>query len=86
MRGPTVVLVGAEYEENLALRYLAASVAKAGFAAEIVPFNTAGYLDNAVGPSAIIHDLTALVSPRYRAFPWNILVLTRLRSQRNKST
>src|SRR2546428_10474856 len=35
---PVVALVGAEYEENLSLRYLAASVALAGFRAEIVPF------------------------------------------------
>jgi radical SAM superfamily enzyme YgiQ (UPF0313 family) len=48
MRGAMVVLVGAEYEENLALRYLAASLAQAGFTTEIVPFNSAGYLDRAV--------------------------------------
>lgn len=36
---PVVALVGAEYEENLSLRYLAAAVASAGFRAEIVPFN-----------------------------------------------
>jgi anaerobic magnesium-protoporphyrin IX monomethyl ester cyclase len=48
MRSPTVVLVGAEYEENLSLRYLAASVAEAGFAAEIVAFNSASDFDHAV--------------------------------------
>ena len=36
---PVVALVGAEYEENLSLRYLAASVERAGFRAELVPFN-----------------------------------------------
>jgi radical SAM superfamily enzyme YgiQ (UPF0313 family) len=34
-----IALVGAEYEENLSLRYLAAAVEQAGFHAELVPFN-----------------------------------------------
>jgi radical SAM superfamily enzyme YgiQ (UPF0313 family) len=34
-----VALVGAEYEENLSLRYLAAAVETAGFRAELVPFH-----------------------------------------------
>jgi anaerobic magnesium-protoporphyrin IX monomethyl ester cyclase len=34
---PTVALVGAEHEENLSLRYLAAALAPAGFRPEIVP-------------------------------------------------
>ena len=58
----TVVLVGAEYEENLALRYLAASVAKAGFAAEIVPFNTAGNLEDAVGLTLASNPLVVGIS------------------------
>lgn len=37
-----VVLIGAEYEENLSLRYLAATVQAAGFQATILPFNHAG--------------------------------------------
>jgi anaerobic magnesium-protoporphyrin IX monomethyl ester cyclase len=36
---PVVALVGAEFEENLSLRYLAAAVDRAGFRAELVPFN-----------------------------------------------
>ena len=39
MPPPVVALVGAEYEENLSLRYLAAAVERAGFRAEVVPFN-----------------------------------------------
>jgi anaerobic magnesium-protoporphyrin IX monomethyl ester cyclase len=35
---PIVALVGAEYEENLSLRYLAAALVPAGFHGEIVPF------------------------------------------------
>ena len=34
-----VALVGAEYEENLSLRYLAAAVETGGFRAVILPFN-----------------------------------------------
>ena len=34
-----VALVGAEYEENLSLRYLAAAIEAGGFRAELVPFN-----------------------------------------------
>jgi radical SAM superfamily enzyme YgiQ (UPF0313 family) len=48
MSNPTVVLVGAEFEENLSLRYLASSVQQAGFTAEIVPFNTADALPRVV--------------------------------------
>ena len=36
---PVVALVGAEYEENLSLRYLAAAVQPDGFQAELVAFN-----------------------------------------------
>lgn len=36
---PVVALVGAEFEENLSLRYLAAAIERAGFRAELVPFN-----------------------------------------------
>lgn len=39
MAYPIVALVGAEYEENLSLRYLAAAVQAAGFTAEILPFD-----------------------------------------------
>ena len=35
-RRPVVALVGAEHEENLSLRYLAAAVEKAGFRAELI--------------------------------------------------
>jgi radical SAM superfamily enzyme YgiQ (UPF0313 family) len=37
---PVVALVGAEYEENLSLRYLAAAVERAGLAAVLLPFDT----------------------------------------------
>jgi anaerobic magnesium-protoporphyrin IX monomethyl ester cyclase len=62
MHTPTVVLVGAEYEENLALRYLAASVAEAGFTAEIVPFNTAKHLDEAVDRALAANPLVVGIS------------------------
>jgi anaerobic magnesium-protoporphyrin IX monomethyl ester cyclase len=39
MPKPLVALVGAEHEENLSLRYLAAALAKAGYEAAILPFD-----------------------------------------------
>ena len=36
---PTVALVGAEFEENLSIRYLASSIEREGFEAVIIPFN-----------------------------------------------
>lgn len=41
---PWVALVGPELEENLSLRYLASSLAAAGFRPEIVPFDEEGQL------------------------------------------
>jgi radical SAM superfamily enzyme YgiQ (UPF0313 family) len=37
---PTVVLIGAEIEENLSIRYLAASLESGGFSVSIIPFNS----------------------------------------------
>ncbi|HET6349996.1 MAG TPA: radical SAM protein, partial [Candidatus Krumholzibacteria bacterium] len=48
MPNPTVVLVGAEFEENLSLRYLSSSAQTAGFSTEIVPFNTSDALPRVV--------------------------------------
>jgi len=39
---PWIALVGPELEENLSLRYLAASLERAGFASRILPFNSEG--------------------------------------------
>lgn len=58
----TVVLVGAEYEENLSLRYLAASATEAGFDAEIVPFNAAEDLDGAVARTLAADPLVVGIS------------------------
>lgn len=38
-RMPWIALIGPEFEENLSLRYLASSLAAAGYATTIVPFN-----------------------------------------------
>jgi anaerobic magnesium-protoporphyrin IX monomethyl ester cyclase len=51
-----VALVGAEYEENLSLRYLAAALGPAGFRTEIVPFN------DPMGP-ADVADLVLALEP-----------------------
>lgn len=45
---PWVALVGPELEENLSLRSLAASLQRAGFAAEILPFNQGSQLPELV--------------------------------------
>jgi len=51
---PWVALVGPELEENLSLRYLAASLSRAGFRSEIVPLN---------GPADFSAALAALSIP-----------------------
>lgn len=43
---PWVALVGPEIEENLSLRYLASSLAQAGFGAKIISFNAAVEIKN----------------------------------------
>jgi hypothetical protein len=48
MERPVVALVGAEFEENLSLRYLASSLEAAGFTARILPFE-----DDASGAAAV---------------------------------
>ena len=62
MQLPTVVLVGAEYEENLALRYLASSVERIGFTAEIVPFNSAAGLEHAIAQTLAANPLVVGIS------------------------
>lgn len=47
-----VVLVGAELEENLALRYLHGALVKCGYEARIIPFNFAADLDRAAADVA----------------------------------
>ena len=57
----TVALVGPEIEENLSLRYIASSLAKAGHTTELVPFNHEGHfapalraiLDAPVAPAVV---------------------------------
>lgn len=48
-----VVLVGAEFDENLSLRYLAAAVERAGFRAELAPFDGAAVGDVVTRISAL---------------------------------
>ena len=62
MPNPTVALVGAEFEENLSLRYLAASVQQAGFTAEIVPFNIAGDLPRVVAQALAARPVVVGIS------------------------
>jgi methylmalonyl-CoA mutase cobalamin-binding subunit len=54
-----VALVGAEYEENLSLRYLAAAVEAAGFVADIVPFEHSTRADDLA--AAVVRDAPIVV-------------------------
>lgn len=53
-----VVLIGAEFEENLSLRYLAAAVATDGYAVELIPYN---FPHEADGITARVADLDPLL-------------------------
>ncbi len=49
-----IALIGAEFEENLSIRYLAAALAQDGFTAELVPFH------NAAETAAIVRRIAGL--------------------------
>lgn len=51
---PSIALIGAEFEENLSLRYLAAAVAEDGVEAALIPFN------DATDAAAIVREVRAL--------------------------
>ncbi len=57
-----VVLIGAEVEENLSLRYLAAAVAQAGFEAELVPFDEAAHAPAVIARTAALDPLVVGIS------------------------
>lgn len=57
-----VALVGAELEENLSLRYLAASVAQDGFRVEPIPFNAAADIERVVTRIAALDPLVVGIS------------------------
>jgi len=57
-----VALVGAELEENLSLRYLAASVAEDGFRPELIPFNAAADVERVVARIAALDPLVVGIS------------------------
>ncbi len=63
-----VALVGPEIEENLGLRYLASSLARAGWAADIVPFNSGRDLPWAL--EAILHGEVPGLVALSLAFQW----------------
>ncbi|MEJ2719656.1 MAG: cobalamin-dependent protein [bacterium] len=82
MHTPRVVLIGAEYEENLALRYLAASVANTGFVSEIIPFNTANDLDNVVERVLAADPLVAGISAPFQLRARELLSMARVLRER----
>ena len=73
---PTVLLVGAEYEENLSLRYLAASVQQTGFQAEIVPFNSSSGREDAIRQTLAAHPLVVGISVPFQLRARELLSLS----------
>ncbi len=70
-----VVLVGAEYDENLSLRYLAAAVAQAGFRSEIVPFEDPGSAGDIVARVAALDPLLVGISVPFQSSAREALAL-----------
>lgn len=66
---PLVSLVGPEIEENLSLRYLAASLSRAGITSEILPFNSDADLPGLVAHIATRTPANAVVGLSL-AFQW----------------
>ena len=63
-----VVLIGAELEENLGLRYMVSALAQRGHTATIVPFNEEGEIPNVVSQVIkLAPDIAGSVHGLYRA-------------------
>lgn len=69
-RAPSVALIGAEFEENLSLRYLAAAVQEDGFDVTLVPFNNDDWAERVVDEVARLDPLVVGISVPFqlRAF------------------
>jgi hypothetical protein len=77
-----VALVGAEYEENLSLRYLASALERAGFSAAVVPFNRAEDLPTVVEAVLHVDPLVVGISVPFQLRAVELLDLgTRLRER-----
>jgi radical SAM superfamily enzyme YgiQ (UPF0313 family) len=57
-----VALIGAEFEENLSLRYLAAALGNAGFEAILIPFHEAAWTDEVVERIVALDPLAVGIS------------------------
>src|SRR5262245_46348629 len=64
-----IALVGPEIEENLSLRYLASALRRAGYGAEIFPFNSGSALPGLVARITATDDPPLLVGISM-AFQW----------------
>ena len=62
MAKPLAALIGSEYEENLALRYLAAAIEEIGGSAEIIRHNEAGDADEVAEKVVALAPLTVGIS------------------------
>lgn len=73
-----VALVGPEYEENLALRYLASSLTAAGYGSELVVFNNEADLPRVIDDVLGRRSEAPLVVAIQLAFQWRALDMTAL--------
>ncbi len=64
---PAVVLVGAEHDENLSLRYLAAAVERAGFRAELIAFDEPERAGDVVARVATLDPLIVGISVPFQS-------------------
>ena len=74
---PWIALVGPEIEENLSLRYLASSLAAAGYAAEIIPYNGPHHFGSALAAILEAPEPPLLVGLSL-AFQWRAMDLLAL--------
>lgn len=63
-----VALIGAEIEENLSLRYLAAALAEDGFATVLVPFHDAAQTDGVVAQVVTLDPLLVGLSLPFQSY------------------
>jgi radical SAM superfamily enzyme YgiQ (UPF0313 family) len=76
-----IVLIGAEFEENLSLRYLASAVAQDGFEAVLIPYNLPEQADAIVAAVIALEPLIVGISVPFQLRAREFLELAqRLRS------
>jgi radical SAM superfamily enzyme YgiQ (UPF0313 family) len=77
MAKPVVALIGAEFEENLSIRYLASAVEADGFRAVIIPFNESSEAREIVQRVRDLGPLVVCISVPFQARAPELLALAR---------